>query len=193
MKVLVIYFMIIVAAVESKKCEPAFKCPPGHEIMKCSEYGGKRDVCVRCSVGKVQPNFVSSFDNPNTCFLPLNKCTGQDVTYARKQTTTTCNYGKFCKCDTTLCFFGDSCLCDRNWNGCPPDNFLNNNGTCVFCPRGMSKAGYGCGPCFHYNTKKRLVKKRRCRKCKKRRVNWKNGSSYTKKKIYIIFFVKNYI
>lgn len=156
---------MIVAVIDGvEQCKPTYNCPPGHYIRECNTIRGNRDVCTKCPWKQVQPDFISSFSNHTDCFFPTSICIARDITYRRtKDQTAACMDSSGCKCDNKMCFFGDPCLCDVRRKGCPPDSIMNVEGECERCPKGTSKAGFGCGPCYNFNPNKRLYLKRQRR------------------------------
>ena len=133
----------------TNKCNPIYNCPPGSEIISCFETGTSDDVCKLCKEGTVQPDYISSHTPDKNCFKRTSSCLSEDITYSRERKETFCNSLGECRCNLALCFFGDPCLCDLRREGCPENEFLEENGECTPCPKGAAKNGTGCGQCMY--------------------------------------------
>ncbi|CAG2234433.1 unnamed protein product [Mytilus edulis] len=67
-----------------RKCLPYYDCPPGHEILPCSE-NFQRDICHKCNKGYKQPDLISSSErNKTSCFKPTSTCLAHEL-IVRKQ------------------------------------------------------------------------------------------------------------
>ncbi|CAG2210540.1 unnamed protein product [Mytilus edulis] len=132
-------------------CIPIVNCPPGNEILPCSDDHTK-DICHPCPLELVQPNYIQSTqDTKQTeCFENKNKdkCHAADIEPSRTSNAKMCSYAKFCQCNTDECYYGDPCACMKKMETCGVGETLNENGTCVHCPFGTWKNETGCGPCI---------------------------------------------
>ncbi|XP_076085081.1 uncharacterized protein LOC143055916 [Mytilus galloprovincialis] len=132
-------------------CIPIVNCPPGNEILPCSDDHTK-DICHPCPLDLVQPNYIQSTqDTKQTeCFKNKNKdkCHASDIEPSRTSNAKMCSYAKFCQCNTDECYYGDPCACMKKMETCGVGETLNENGTCVHCPYGTWKNETGCGPCI---------------------------------------------
>ncbi|XP_076086102.1 uncharacterized protein LOC143056824 [Mytilus galloprovincialis] len=123
------------------------ECPPGKEVIPCFESNGFQ--CAVCSVGYVQPSYVTSNQhyNDTTCFKPTRRCVAEDITYSRTKHKSFCDSLDGCKCNTNKCYYGDPCLCYLHTTGCPVNTSLDEYGGCQPCDPGTAKNDTGCGPC----------------------------------------------
>ncbi|XP_071145561.1 uncharacterized protein [Mytilus edulis] len=166
---LIIYLTVIYSCIGSvyldyiyyknldRKCLPYYDCPPGHEILPCSE-NFQRDICHKCNKGYKQPDLISSSErNKTSCFKPTSTCLAHDITYSRhKHENPFCDNLSGCKCRTDLCYYGDPCLCTMK-NGCGIDKTLTDSGECVPCPANTYKNDTGCGPCRRISKRNQSV------------------------------------
>ncbi|XP_063410468.1 uncharacterized protein LOC134693557 [Mytilus trossulus] len=141
-----------------RRCLPYYDCPPGHEILPCSE-NFQKDICHKCNKGYKQPDLISStgWINETKCFKPISHCLAHDITYSRnKYQNAFCDSVSGCKCNTYSCFYGDPCLCVTKPN-CGIGKTLTDSGDCVPCPVNTYKHDTGCGPCRRINQRTAVV------------------------------------